>query len=210
MTRFIDKLSCRNKQSGAKVPITAIAQAGSKSRRPSSLSRLGSGIMALAACLLLAWPNSSLAQSPGPEERSNLVLPLISVDRGRQLFVNKGCVICHSINGVGGQAAAALDAPPGQRDIDLLEFVARMFLGASAMLDLQATELGYQIALQPQEIGDLAAFVYDSQAQAGFSHNEVPVPLQDWILNEPYWEFEEWPADLPEIYPEIDDESDNQ
>ena len=95
----------------------------------------------------------------------------------------------------------------GNTSINILDFVSRMFLGASAMLDLQATELGYQIALQPQEIGDLAGFVYDSEAQAEFSYAEVPVPLQDWILNEPYWEFEEWPEDLPEIYPDLENGS---
>ncbi|HMB77465.1 MAG TPA: c-type cytochrome [Kiloniellaceae bacterium] len=164
-------------------------------------------LAALAVWLLSAYPNALPAQESAAGSQPTLVIPLIDVERGRQLFVNKGCVICHSINGVGGQAAAALDAPPGQRSIDILDFVARMFLGASAMLDLQATELGYQIALQPQEIGDLAAFVYDSRTQADFSYAEVPVPLQDWILNEPYWEFEEWPDDLPEIYPEMQDGS---
>jgi len=165
------------------------------------------GLMVLTIWLVSGWHNDVAAQESGLEPQSTLVLPLISVERGQQLFVNKGCVICHSINGVGGQAAAALDAPPGNRAIDVLDFVSRMFMGASAMLDLQATELGYQIALRPQEIGDLAAFVYDAKAQSGFSQNEVPVPLQDWILNEPYWEFEEWPTDLPEIYPEMNDEA---
>ena len=148
-------------------------------------------------CLILGlWCAAPIGMASAGEGTTfapskTLVLPLVSIERGRRLFVNKGCVICHSINGIGGQAAAALDAEPGRTSIDILEFVARMLLGASAMLDLQATELGYQIGLIPQEIGDLAAFVYDPEAQAEFSYDEVPVPLQDWILNEPYWKFEE-------------------
>jgi hypothetical protein len=169
---------------------------------------LGPGCLILG--LSLAPPISAALAGEGSavEAPKTLVLPLVSIERGRRLFVNKGCVICHSINGIGGQAAAALDAAPGQTSIDILDFVARLLLGASAMLDLQATELGYQIGLIPQEIGDLAAFVYDPEAQGEFSYDEVPVPLQDWILNEPYWDFEEWPETLPEVYPDLGDGTD--
>ena len=165
-----------------------------------------SGISAL-ALLTLSVVSPLLVATPAAAAGPMIAVPSPDAREGRALFVFKGCVVCHSVNGVGGRAAAALDAQPGQRSIDLLGFVSRMFLGASAMLDLQATELGYQIALQPREIGDLAAFVYDSAAQAGFSYADVPVPLQDWILNEPYWDFEEWPDDLPEIYPEMENGS---
>ena len=165
-------------------------------------------------CLILGlWCAAPIGMASAGEGATfappkTLVLPLVNIERGRRLFVNKGCVICHSINGIGGQAAAALDAEPGRTSIDILEFVARMLLGASAMLDLQARELGYQIGLIPQEIGDLAAFVYDPEAQAEFSYDEVPVPLQDWILNEPYWKFEEWPESLPKLYPDLGDGGD--
>ena len=170
----------------------------------------GLGLGCLILGLALAPPIGAALAGEGAavEAPKTLVLPLVNIERGRRLFVNKGCVICHSINGIGGQAAAALDAEPGRTSIDILEFVARMLLGASAMLDLQATELGYQIGLIPQEIGDLAAFVYDPEAQAEFSYDEVPVPLQDWILNEPYWKFEEWPETLPEVYPDLGDGTD--
>ena len=169
---------------------------------------LGLGCLILG--LWLAAPISAASAGEGATfaPSKTLVLPLVSIENGRRLFVNKGCVICHSINGIGGQAAAALDAEPGRTSIDILEFVARMLLGASAMLDLQATELGYQIGLIPQEIGDLAAFVYDPEAQAEFSYDEVPVPLQDWILNEPYWKFEDWPETLPKVYPDLGDGTD--
>ena len=36
---------------------------------------------------------------------SGLVLPKMDSKRGRELYVNKGCVACHSINGVGGADA---------------------------------------------------------------------------------------------------------
>jgi hypothetical protein len=187
-----------------------------KGRRQDAGKRKGRGLkpaLGLVCLILGLWCAAPISMASAGEGTTfapskTLVLPLVSIESGRRLFVNKGCVICHSINGIGGQAAAALDAEPGRTSIDILEFVARMLLGASAMLDLQATELGYQIGLIPQEIGDLAAFVYDPEAQAEFSYDEVPVPLQDWILNEPYWKFEDWPETLPKVYPDLGNETD--
>ncbi len=43
------------------------------------------------------------AKGHGPR----LIMPMMDPDRGRKLFVAKGCVACHAINGVGGH-----DAPP--------------------------------------------------------------------------------------------------
>ncbi|MHA7871017.1 MAG: c-type cytochrome, partial [Hyphococcus sp.] len=68
--------------------------------------------------------------------------------KGRALFIDKGCVICHAVNGVGGKAAPALDAPVGDGPVDPLEFAARMWRGAPAMIELQSIELGYAIYLE--------------------------------------------------------------
>ena len=61
------------------------------------------------------------------------------------------------------------------------------------MQALQALELGYLIELNGQEIGDLAAFVFDPATQKGFSLDEVPEMLSDWFVNEPYWKEGNWP-----------------
>ena len=48
-----------------------------------------------------------------------LAMPLMNPARGKALFVAKGCVACHAINGVGGHDAPPMDAhkmpdsPPG-------------------------------------------------------------------------------------------------
>ncbi len=36
-----------------------------------------------------------------------LIMPSMDAARGRIPFASKGCVVCHSINGVGGEDAAA-------------------------------------------------------------------------------------------------------
>jgi len=40
----------------------------------------------------------------------NMRMPSMNPMRGRRLFVDKGCVACHAINGVGGHDATNLDA----------------------------------------------------------------------------------------------------
>jgi mono/diheme cytochrome c family protein len=139
-----------------------------------------------------AWAASDtpqLVQRQGLE----IVVPAVDSMRGRRLFVMKGCVTCHSVKDVGGKAAPALDAPKESTSVNLLDFAARMWGGASAMQELQAIELGYRIELTGNEIGDLAAFASDPAAQKGFSIDEVPDLLKDWFIDEPYWEQGEWP-----------------
>lgn len=111
---------------------------------------------------------------------------------GKALFVDKGCVVCHAVNGIGGKAAPALDAEIGSPAIDPLDFAARMWLGAPAMIELQSIELGYTIYLTADEIADIAAFAGDVQEQKTLSLDQVPETLQSGFLDEQFWEVEDW------------------
>ncbi len=113
-------------------------------------------------------------------------------DRGRSLFVDKGCVICHSVNGAGGKAAPALDAPFGAPAADRLDFAARMWRGAPAMIELQSVELGYTIDLSADEIGDLAAFAADRQAQKALTPDSLSESVRAGLLDQRFWEMEDW------------------
>jgi mono/diheme cytochrome c family protein len=111
--------------------------------------------------------------------------------RGRILFTTLGCVICHQVNGVGGAAAAKLDAAPG--DVaNPIEFSARIWRGAPAMTALQEMELGYVIELEAQDIADLAAFVASPEEQKLMTYESVPDPLREWFINTPYWKEGDW------------------
>jgi mono/diheme cytochrome c family protein len=138
---------------------------------------------------------SAAAKNKGAEPAASamIVVPNVESQRGRRLFVVKGCVLCHSVKGVGGKAAPALDAMVAGAPVDLLDFAARMWRGAAAMQALQSLELGYLIELSGKDIGDLAAFSLDTAAQVGFSLDEVPTLMSDWFIDEPYWESGDWP-----------------
>ncbi len=94
-----------------------------------------------------------------------LVMPRMDPARGRKVFTEKGCVACHSINGVGGDDAPPLDATL----MNPFEFAAKMWRGAEAMIILQHDELGEQIELTGQDLADIIAFVHSHEEQAKFA-----------------------------------------
>ena len=139
-----------------------------------------------------AWPGTTSALSASSKVTS-AVLPEINSQRGRRLFVTKGCVLCHSVNGVGGKAATKLDAEQDVTVVNVLDFVVRLWRGAWPMLELQRVDLGYQIEFESDEIADLAGFTMDASAQTKFSIDEVPEFIRRRMMDEPYWETGEWP-----------------
>ncbi|MEO1243955.1 MAG: c-type cytochrome [Pseudomonadota bacterium] len=152
---------------------------------------LMSGAMALAACggeTMSESDSHAVGYVAGPD----IVRHSANAENGRDLFVSKGCVICHSVNGVGGKAAPVLDATVGSPAIDPLEFAARMWRGAPAMIELQSIELGYTIYLTADEIGDLAAFHASRDAQAKLSVDDLPENIKNGLLDERFWEMEDW------------------
>lgn len=66
-----------------------------------------------------------------------LMMPSMDAEHGKKLFASKGCVVCHSINGVGGEDAPPLDAATMPMPMSPFEFTAKMWRGAEAMVMLQ-------------------------------------------------------------------------
>ena len=118
--------------------------------------------------------------------QAKLVLPVIDPERGKRLFVDKSCVVCHAVNGVGGMAGPALDAPDGEQFIDVLDFMARMWRGGFAMIELQGMELGYQLDFTGEELGHIAGFLSNRDLQKDFSEKDVPDLIRDMLIREPY------------------------
>ncbi len=103
-----------------------------------------------------------------------VAMPPMDSARGRHLFVEKGCIACHSVNGVGGDLGPALDAAGLPRPMNAFEFAARMWRGAEAMTALQTDMLGEAIALDGQDLADLVAFAHDETEQAKLTEDQIP------------------------------------
>lgn len=182
------------------------------SKSPTFVSPISLTIVFAAVLALGLTPVSARAQSPAESvamepPRMSVVIPVIDAKRGRRLFVTKGCFICHSVKGVGGKAAVALDASPGSREIDVVGFIARLWRGAPIMFELQSMELGYRIEFTANELADLAGFIGDAKAQEGFTKREIPELVESWKIDKAWWKdpsVDDWRSMLPKEFPDID------
>ncbi len=147
-------------------------------------------VAAVIAAAAAAAAIPAAAQSAGGAESRKLVVPLADAEEGLRLFVGKGCVVCHAVNGVGGKAAPALDADSGQPYFDVFDFAARMWRGAPTMILLQEMELGYQIEVTGDELAHLAAFAADPDVQSTFDERDIPEVIRDWMVDEVYQELD--------------------
>lgn len=100
-------------------------------------------------------------------------MPEMNPAKGRTLFVTKGCVACHSINGIGGHDAAKLDATTMEPMMNPFDFAAKMWRMAPAMIAAQEDELGEQIYFTGDELSDIVAFVHDPEEQKKFTVNDL-------------------------------------
>ncbi len=64
--------------------------------------------------------------------------------RGKKLFAERGCVVCHAVNNVGGDIGPGFDASNIDQSLNPFDFFARMWHGADEMLHLQRAEIGQQ------------------------------------------------------------------
>lgn len=110
-----------------------------------------------------------------------LAMPEMDPARGRKVFAEKGCVVCHSINGLGGEHAPALDATTMRPMMNPFEFAAKMWDGAEAMVILQREELGEPIQLTGQDLADIIAFVHSHAEQARFTEDDIPERIRELI-----------------------------
>jgi len=102
----------------------------------------------------------------------------MDLQRGKELFASKGCVVCHSINGVGGTDAAALDASTMDPAMNPFEFFARMWQGTKPMIAMQEERMEQQVDLTAEELADIVAFIHDGAMQKSFSKTEIPESIE--------------------------------
>ncbi len=136
--------------------------------------------IALSTSLGPAQADTDMDDMPGMVS-TGLVLPPMDSERGRELFATTGCVVCHSINGVGGFDAPMLDAEFMDQPMNPFDFAANMWRGAETMVRLQREELGDVIQISGQDLADIIAFVHDPVQQALFSEEDIPDDIREMM-----------------------------
>ena len=102
----------------------------------------------------------------------------MNVERGKRLFVAKGCVACHAVNGVGGHDAPAMDNHTKLGVISPFDFVAKMWNHAPGMLAAQEAAFGETVTFTGAQIADIIAFVHDDDAQHSFTEKDLTAKVR--------------------------------
>ncbi len=110
-----------------------------------------------------------------------IAVPPMNAANGRALFTDTGCVVCHSVNGVGGEIGPSLNAADMPSPMNAFEFAARMWRGSAAMAAMQEDLLGGFINLTGQDLADLVAFAHDDKEQEKLTRDQVPEQYRDLL-----------------------------
>jgi len=140
---------------------------------------LATGLAVMLSVAMDKTADANSDENASEPEVRGFLLPYINPARGRLLFASKGCVICHAINGIGGEDAAPLDAAEMPTVMNPFEFAARMWRGAAPMIAMQEDEMGAQIEFSGDELIDIIAFVHSVEEQRKFSSADIPKNISD-------------------------------
>jgi cytochrome c len=157
-------------------------------------TRLAAIFSATLLCFLVLWSFPAAAQSaetPSSPPKGQLLFPLGDPDEGRKLFISKGCVICHAVNGIGGRVGPPLDLDISRPYLNVFDFAARMWRGASTMIVLQEMQLGYQIEFSGNDLAHIAAFLSSRESQQALTREQIPPNVRQWMLEDVYRHLED-------------------
>jgi len=112
------------------------------------------------------------AMTPGMR-MGRLMMPTMNPANGKKLFIAKGCVACHAVNGVGGHDAPPMDSHTMDQMMNPFEFAAKMWNHAQGMIFAQQEAFGEQIMFTGQELADIVAFVHSDRMQHAMTESDL-------------------------------------
>ena len=118
------------------------------------------------------------------EHGAQLVIPMMNPEKGKKIFVGKGCVACHAINGVGGHDAPPMDAHRKMGLVNPFDFAAKMWNHAPGMIAAQEGAFGEQIYFTGEELAHMIAFLHDDEAQHDFGEGDLSKKAQEMMHHE--------------------------
>ncbi len=145
---------------------------------------LAGGVLAAAAIASPASANHIAGSGTKAIHGARLVIPIMSPERGKALFVDKGCVACHAINGVGGHDAPPMDAHRNMGLVNPFDFAAKMWNHAPGMIAAQEEAFGEQIYFTGEELADIIAFLHNDAAQHRFSEADLTKKARSMMHHE--------------------------
>ncbi len=117
------------------------------------------------------------AATDGFKLSDTLIFPAFDPALGRKLFAEKGCVVCHMMNGIGGEDGPNLSYGQYDTPVNAMEVASDLWEKASIMIPAQQDELGAQIKLSPTELAGIIAFLADKNEQSHFKKSDIPAKI---------------------------------
>ena len=145
---------------------------------------MAAGAVVVAAVTVPASANHIAGDGTKAGQGAQLIIPMMSPVQGKTLFVDKGCVACHAINGVGGHDAPSMDAHRDMGPVNPFDFAAKMWNHAPGMIAAQEEAFGEQIYFTGEELADIIAFLHDDRAQHGFSEADLTAKARKMMNHE--------------------------
>ncbi len=112
-----------------------------------------------------------------------LIFPPFDAALGRKVFAAKGCVVCHSVNGIGGTDGPNLSYGKYDTPVNAMEVASDLWEKADIMIPMQKAELGAQIILSPEELAGLIGFLASPEEQAKLSKADIPANIRKDMQN---------------------------
>ncbi|MFV2034621.1 MAG: c-type cytochrome, partial [Halocynthiibacter sp.] len=138
---------------------------------------LATAAAAIAIFVTGAWASEGEHETEITPEHTiianTLRMPMMNSAAGRELFGTIGCVACHSVNGVGGEGAASLDAHDMDEGMNPFDLAAKMWMMAPYMIPAQEEALGGQIIFTGDELANIVAFLHDDAEQHEFTEDTL-------------------------------------
>ncbi len=130
-------------------------------------------MVGFSAALLLPDPSYASHFAPEANRATRLAFPMMNAEIGKRTFVEKGCIACHAVNGVGGHDAPAMDAHKKMEYVNPFDFAAKMWNHAPGMIAAQEEAFDEQVNLTGDDLANIIAFVHDDKAQHTFSEKDL-------------------------------------
>lgn len=158
---------------------------GAKLRKTmSSAKALASAVLALAIAAPALAEHVPASKDSGAGHGAQLIIPMMNANRGKKVFINKGCVACHAVNGVGGHDAPPMDAHRKMGQVNPFDFAAKMWNHAPGMIAAQEDAFGEQIYFTGAELAEIIAFVHDDEAQHDFGERDLTAKAHKMMQHE--------------------------
>lgn len=139
--------------------------------------------VALLSITLFGFPALASESDDHQQPAGSVRLVIVEMDaiKGKALFIEKACITCHAINGVGGEDGPPIGADSMDAEMNVFEFAARMWNRSHGMWVAQMAAFDELIELSGPELAHIIAFAHDVKVQETVTEAAIPPRIKEMM-----------------------------